>query len=83
MINKDNFNEEGDRAPNFILTDQNEEQFELYTTMSGGPIVLVILPHRNLEDQELIKLFKKSYSKYKKYCCKISYRWYKQSIIKC
>ena len=66
MTNKDNFNEEGDRAPNFILTDQNEEQFELYTTMSGGPIVLVILPHRNLEDQELIKLFKKSYSKYKK-----------------
>jgi len=35
--------EAGDRAPNFMLTDQWGEVFELYTSISGGSIALVAM----------------------------------------
>jgi peroxiredoxin/predicted 2-oxoglutarate/Fe(II)-dependent dioxygenase YbiX len=59
MPGQDSFLEAGDRAPNFILTDQNEEQFELYITMSGGPIVLVLVSSGDELTTQLLSAFEK------------------------
>ena len=57
--------EAGDRAPNFILKDQRNEQFELYTSISGGPIVLVILSLGKSNTTKLLSKFEEKYLEYK------------------
>ena len=45
----------GDRAPNFMLTDQHNEIFELYTAIMGGPIVLVFLSCQDQRNADLLR----------------------------
>ncbi len=43
MAEQANVMEAGDRVPNFILKDQGGEVFELYISITGGSIVLVVM----------------------------------------
>ena len=43
MTEQTSIMEAGDRIPNFMLKDQWGKNFELYTSIYGGPIVLVIM----------------------------------------
>ncbi len=57
MAGQDSFLEAGDRAPNFILTDQLGEPFELYDSITGGPIVLVVLSSGDGGNTPLLSAF--------------------------
>ena len=55
MAEQTNVMEAGDRAPNFILKDQGGEVFELYISISGGSIVLVVMASEGEENIPLLR----------------------------
>lgn len=54
MAEENKIIETGDRAPNFMLNDQSGEVFELYTSITGGSIVLVIISGGSEENTPLL-----------------------------
>ena len=53
--------EAGERVPNFFLKDQWNKDFHFYVSITGGPIVFVVLAPGDEGNKALLRALEKNY----------------------